>query len=345
MTFQLGSSKFFMGIQRKLSGNQCQWIRKSVRKGYYTTLVPTPPKVMDGKNIKTIIEKYENILVDCDGVLWNVDHYTKFNGISQSIEKLRQHGKNIFFVTNNSMHARQSYINKFKKLCNFDADEKHVFAVSYVAAQYLKSILSSKAKCYVIGNKGMEIELQDANIENIGFGPDTDKLSDHIDDLVKHEIEDNVAAVLVGFDHHFSYNKLFKATSYLNNPNCHYVATNDKEMAVSLSPKHKQPVTGAIVAAVSAACKRPPVVIGKPNKHLWTCLLQENPNLDSQKTLMIGDSQASDIQFAHRCDIDSALVLTGASTLESVKAAVQNGNTELIPKYLLPKFSDFNKYL
>ena len=40
-------------------------------------------------------------------------------------------------------------------------------------------------------------------------------------------VEDNVEAVLVGFDGHISYSKMLKAATYLNDPNCVYVATND----------------------------------------------------------------------------------------------------------------------
>lgn len=43
------------------------------------------------------------------------------------------------------------------------------------------------------------------------------------------EKDPEVAAVLVGYDKHFSYPKMVKAATYLRDPNVHFIGTNTDE--------------------------------------------------------------------------------------------------------------------
>ena len=73
--------------------------------------------------------------------------------------------------------------------------------------------------------------------------------------------------------------------------------------------------------------------------HLFNCIEATHPTIDRSKCLMIGDSVSSDIGFAKTVGIDSALVLTGASSLDTVKLM-----PGLEPKYFMQSFVVFGQH-
>ena len=294
---------------------------------------------IDRSNVDALLSKYDTLLLDCDGVLWDTDHVTQFPGVAEAIHKLRSNSKKLLFVSNNSMHSRESYCAKFTNFLGLHVEEKDMFTVTHAAALYLKHVLKVTRKCYVIGGQGTAKELEMEGIAYIGIGPDTDPISGDPKELLKQHLDPDVEAVLVAFDVHFNYNKLYKATSYLMKESCHYVATNDIEASATIGPMNRQPVTGAIVAAVNFAGRRKPLTIGKPHKHLMECIRTEHPDIVLERTLMVGDAMKTDIAFAHETGIDSLLVLTGVSTMADVKRAQQSASHQFIPNYIMDKFS------
>ena len=293
-------------------------------------------------NVNDFIESYDNFLFDCDGVLWGKDHITPIPGISDTIEQLRMRGKKLMFVTNNSIHGRDAYVRKFNELAGFTADRDDVFGVAYAAAVHLKEIAKITGRVYMIGSKGMKDELDEQGIEHLGYGPDTDPVPVKIEDLFDVDIHADVEAVLVGFDEYFNYNKMYKASCYLSRENCRYIATNDVEKRVTIGPNRVQPITGSLVAAVTAATDIAPTVLGKPHAYMMDCIMAKNPGMDLSRTIMIGDSLKADIPFAKNCGIDSALVLTGVSTKNDLSVYKAKG---IQPSYIMSSLSDIARLL
>ena len=78
-----------------------------------STLITTN-KTKPLKNPKELLDKTDVFIFDCDGVIWKGD--SLIDKVSKVLDKLRQDGKTIFFVTNNSTKSRKGYLKKFTGL-------------------------------------------------------------------------------------------------------------------------------------------------------------------------------------------------------------------------------------
>lgn len=103
----------------------------------------------------------------CDGVIWEGDHVIE--GVHTTLKHLRQLGKRIFFVTNNATKSREQNLAKFRKL-GIEANMEEIFTSAFASASYLKNILKfpEDKKVYVVGEKGIEDELDAVGIRHSG---------------------------------------------------------------------------------------------------------------------------------------------------------------------------------
>jgi 4-nitrophenyl phosphatase len=140
--------------------------------------------------------------------------------------------------------------------------------------------------------------------------------------------------VIVAMDTGFTYEKLKRAHLALQN-GARFWATNlDASFPAS---QGFLPGAGSIVASISTACERPPDrVFGKPHPDMARLSL-EILGLPAESCLVVGDRMETDILFAKNAGMDSALVLTGASTREDA------ADNSYRPDYIVESISDITK--
>lgn len=282
-----------------------------------------------------LIDRYKTILTDCDGVLWIED--TVIPGSPETINRLKEMGKNIYYITNNSSKTREQYFEKLTKM-GFNASIEEIVNSAHLTACYLNDQNFSK-KVYIFGNESIAQELKKFGIQSIGYGPDEMK-TDYITYTKEHEnLDENVGAVVVGFDEHFSYGKLVKAASYLENPECLFIATNADAQKLVNSRNIVVPGPGAVVNALIACTGRKPYIIGKPERHIQQ-VLTKKLCIDPKQALLIGDKCEVDIKLGNCSGFSTLLVLSGHATPEDLNMLKDSEDSELLPHYYIQRLSD-----
>jgi len=189
-------------------------------------------------------------------------------------------------------------------------------------------------------------ELRLCGIYPTEIGPDPLE-SRSVTDLESLELDPDVHCVVVGLDYEFSFVKAAKATMYLQQKSCLFVATNNDANLPTASGR-VIPCAGSIVAMVQAGSqRRPDVVCGKPNQAMYDVIASKQ-KIDRRRTLMIGDRLNTDILFAGRAGFQSVFVLSGVSTMDDVhckEMSVVEEDRRSVPNYFAASLGELGKLI
>uniref|UniRef100_A0A7G3AS49 Putative phosphoglycolate/pyridoxal phosphate phosphatase family n=1 Tax=Lutzomyia longipalpis TaxID=7200 RepID=A0A7G3AS49_LUTLO len=291
--------------------------------------------------IRTFINSFDTVLTDCDGVVWFLNK--AIQGAPNVINRFLDMGKRVFFVTNSSARTREEFLEKAHQL-NFNMTLDGIISSAYMTAQYLRDHKFTKT-AYVIGSRGLGKELSTFRIKHIGIGPEVMQhgLQTFAQEHLK--LHRDIGAVVIGFDEHFSLPKIIHACSYVDDPECLFVATNTDERFPL--PHCVIPGTGSIVRCVETAAERKAFVVGKPNPFMCETLIREH-GVDPKRTLMIGDRCNTDILLGANCGFQTLLVETGIHKEADVQAWLKSSDPEerkLVPDFIVRVIWLFNDAL
>ena len=200
----------------------------------------------------------EAFIFDCDGVIWRGD--ALIDGVPETLDMLREAGKKLIFVTNNATKSREGYKAKFTSL-GLDVAAEEIYSSSFAAAAYLEANkFDRRKKVYVVGEVGIEEELDLLGIPHLGGPADAGKVPDMgKGGVVAHDPD--VAAVVVGFDRNINYYKIQYATLCLReNESCDFIATNP-DAVTHLTDAQEWAGNGAMVRSSLARSALPMQVL------------------------------------------------------------------------------------
>jgi HAD superfamily hydrolase (TIGR01457 family) len=249
----------------------------------------------------SIADRYDAFLFDLDGVLFRGDE--PIPEASGAVARLRQMGRGLAFVTNNSSRTPAEVVAHLARV-GIDASEAEVVSSALTTATLLAG--RGVRRVYVVGETGLRDALRAQGIE------------------VREDAEVPVDAVVVGWDRTLTYETL-RAATVLVQDGAALVASN-ADANYPAPDGHRWPGAGAILAAIEVAAETEAEVIGKPHAPLLQAALART---GGARPLMIGDRLDTDIEGAVRLGWDSCLVLTGISSTDDVE------RTGIVPTHVV----------
>ena len=242
------------------------------------------------------IARYDHVLLDLDGCVWVGDD--ALDGAADAVAALREAGKGIAFVTNDVRHAPDQFVRKLWRL-GFQASLDEVVSCG-AAVQF---VLAERAR----RRRGVRDRLAGARRPRRRGGA-----ADRQQHGVRHPRRRRRRRHARGFD----YRELRIATQAVLRGAELIGTTRDRTFPM---PDGPWPASGAVLAAVEEATgQRAERTIGKPEPHLYDAA---RDRLGAGRYLAVGDRLDTDVAGARRAGIDSALVLTGATSRAEAAAA------------------------
>lgn len=244
--------------------------------------------------------RIETVLCDLDGVIWLA--HDPIPGSVEAVRRLRQSGRRVLFVTNNSAARIDQHEAALTKI-GIEADGD-VVSSSMAAAR----LIEPAERVLVTGGPGIveAVERRGATaLVNDGTASTLDAAS--VDGAL-------IDAVIVGLDRSFDYGRLRVAAAALH-AGARLIGTNsDPTYPTARGP---DPGGGSIVAAVATAGETAPIFGGKPHPPMALVIADalSTPDrpFDPTSALMVGDRWDTDGLMASTIGCAFALVRSGAA--------------------------------
>ncbi len=235
---------------------------------------------------------------DMDGVIYRGPEL--IDGAAETVATVRNLGLPVFFITNNSRETPVELAGKLQAL-GIDAGPEEIVSAVVATVTFLEQMDPRPAEVLVMGSDGLA-----AQIERAGFK------------LASWDGTEAPDAVVVGLDLRLSYDRLTRASRAIGVGGASFIVVNSDPNYPA--PGGPAPGSGAIAAAVEAACGTMPTTVGKPSPHMFQTVLAR-ARVPAEDLVVVGDMLEADVAGARALGAATVLVLTGSTSREEVGAA------------------------
>jgi 4-nitrophenyl phosphatase len=247
------------------------------------------------------LRRCQGFIFDVDGVLCRGEEVIP--GAPEAIARLRQGGKKVIFISNNSTKSRADYIAKFERL-GIPATEDDLVLSTYATARYVAGE-SPGARVYLVGAPGLAAELVGAGLE-----------------LVDDPFQAEYVVVGSAFDgsgriREDNAHRITGALRALYHAGAKFIATNPDR--IFPAKDGVIPGTGAVIGALSYMLDREPdAIIGKPSRYIVEIALSRL-GLSPGDCAIVGDMD-TDMLAGARLGMVRVFVRSGAMTEEKLRS-------------------------
>jgi glycerol-1-phosphatase len=238
----------------------------------------------------------DGLLVDLDGVVWIGREMVP--GAVEALSRMLADGKEIAFVTNNSVKQPAEYASRLRE-AGIEIPDERVLTGGVATARLAAERIGPGGTAFVIGASGFKETVAATGLE-----------------LLDGEAGQAADAVIVSAHREFDYAELFTATRALQAGAALFGTSRDPTLPM---PGGAWPGTGATLAAVETASGKRAETGGKPEPHLFEQARASMPG--AERVAIVGDRISSDIEGGRRAGLETVLVLSGATSREEAEAA------------------------
>lgn len=234
----------------------------------------------------------DGFMFDLDGTLFLEDKVLP--GAVEILHYLKSKNSPYCIMTNNSSLSRKDYLIKLQRL-KLEVSAEQVLTSGVATLKYLQNREISSV--FLLGTPSLKEEFRQA-----GFN-----LTD---------VEDEVEAVVLAFDKSLDFEKMCIAHKLLMKPDIKYFATHPD--IVCPMKNGTIPDCGAMIALFAASTGRKPEIIGKPYATM-VAMAAELLGVAVKNLMIVGDRVYTDMQMGFDAGCKTALVLSGESTIETLR--------------------------
>ena len=238
------------------------------------------------------IQDVRCFLLDMDGTFYLGENLIP--GSLDFIRRVEETGRDFLFLTNNSSHNADFYVQRLKRM-GLNVGREKVLTSGEATAAVLAQEYSGK-RAFVLGNEFLLEEMREAGVQVDQAAPEI---------------------VVVGYDTTLDYKKMTAVCDHVR-AGLPYIATHPDFNCPTETGF--APDIGAIMAFIEASTgRRADLVVGKPHTGIVQAALRRT-GLQVGQLAMVGDRLYTDIETGLKSGMLSILVMSGETTPEMLAA-------------------------